>query len=117
LYRTPAYAYANAGRCARRAGELEDARRYLRQALSQDKRMASALYDLANMEYEQGRTSSAKRYIDRYHEVATAAPESLWLAIRVERELGDRNAADEYGKQLLRRFPDSRQAERFLETR
>ena len=117
LYKTPAYAYANAGRCARAAGNAGEAREYLRKALSADKRMASALYDLAQLEYEQGRPSSAKRYIDRYHDVATVAPESLWLAIRIERRLGNRSAADEYGKRLVRKWPDSTQADRFLETR
>lgn len=117
LYETPAYAYANAGRCAERAGRTEEAREYLRQALSADGRMGTALYDLASLEYAQGRMTSAKRYIDRYHEVATPAPESLWLAVRIERRLGNARAADEHGKRLLRKYPDSRQAERFLETR
>ncbi len=117
LYDTPAYAYANAGRCAQDAGRTQDAREYLRQALQADKRMASALLDLARLEYDQGRLRQARKYVDRYHDVATEAPDSLWLAIRIERRLGDRQAAESLGKKLLREHPDSQQASRFLETR
>ncbi len=117
LYETPAYAYANAGRCARQAGDVEAARAHLRHALDLDGRMATALFDLARLEHDRGRPSRARDYIERYHEVATPAPESLALAIRVERALGNERAASEHGKRLLRDFPDSRQADRFLETR
>jgi len=117
LYETPSYAYANAGRCARDAGRPDEARRYLRQALEADSRMGSALLELARLEYEQGRLRQSRRRIEHYHEVATLAPESLWLAIRIERRLGDRRAAERLGKRLVREYPDSAQASRFLETR
>ncbi|MEX1082410.1 MAG: type IV pilus biogenesis/stability protein PilW [Halofilum sp. (in: g-proteobacteria)] len=117
LYQTPAYAYANAGRCARQAGDIDAARAHLRHALDLDGRMATALFDLTLLELDRGRPARAREYIDRYHEVATPAPESLWLAIRVERARGDDRRANEYGKRLVRNFPDSRQADRFLETR
>lgn len=117
LYQTPSYAYANAGRCALEAGMIDAARGHLRHALELDPRMATALYDLARLEFRRGRLDRARNYIERYHEVATPAPESLWLALRVERALGNSSNADEYGKRLLRDFPDSPQADRFLETR
>lgn len=117
LYETPSYAYANAGRCAMRADRFDTAHAHLRQALEQDPRLASALYDLARLEFRRGRLDRARDYIERYHEVATPAPESLWLAGRVERAMGNRSNAQEYGKRLLRDFPDSPQADRFLETR
>lgn len=117
LYDTPAYAYANAGLCAREAGRIDDARQNLRNALEADPRMASALYTLADLELEQGRATHAGRYIERYHGVANAGPESLWLALRIQRALGNAEAAREHGIRLLRDFPDSDEADRFLETR
>lgn len=117
LYDTPSYAYANAGRCALRANKLDEAQAHLRHALERDPQMASALYDLARLEFQRGRLQKARDYVERYHEVATPAPESLWLASRVERALGNRANAEEYGKRLLRDFPDSPQADRFLGTR
>jgi len=41
---------------------------------------------------------------------ATPGAEILWLALRVERGLGDRNAEASLGFQLRRNFPDSREA-------
>lgn len=117
LYDTPAYAYANAGRCAREAGQIDKARKYLRKALEADSRMGSALLELARLEYEQGRLRQSRKYLERYHNVATEAPDSLWLAIRIERRLGDRQEAEALGKRLVREYPDSEQANRFLETR
>jgi len=117
LYETPAYAYANAGQCAGDAGRTDEARNYLRKALEYDKRMASALYSLAKLEMDQGQPQRAARYIKRFHDVATPAAQSLWLGVRIERALGNRTAAREYGRKLVRDFPDSDEAEQFLETR
>lgn len=117
LYDTPAYAYANAGRCAREGGRSDEARRHLRAALEADPRMGSALYSLAELELDEGRAEHASRYIERYHGVAAPGAESLWLAVRIERALGNTEAARRHGLQLLRNFQDSEQANRFLETR
>lgn len=117
LYNTPEYAYANAGSCAIDAGMPEQARDYLRQALELQPRLPSALRELASLEYRSGRPASARSYLERYHEVVRPSPETLLLASRVERQLGNRDMAEDYGRKLLRNFPDSDAAERFLEER
>ena len=117
LYRTPAYAYANAGLCARDAGEPDAARRYFRQALEIDPRLSSVLLERADLELEQGQPGRAKEFHDRYNEVAEPTAASLWLGVRIERALGNPSAARAHGVKLLRNFRDSREAERFLETR
>jgi type IV pilus assembly protein PilF len=38
----------------------------------------------------------------------------LWLALRVERKLGDRDAAASYGKQLTNNYPESKEARALL---
>ena len=48
-------------------------------------------------DYEQ-----AKQYLVRLEQVATPTPEVLWLALRVERRLGDRNAEASLRQQLRR---------------
>lgn len=117
LYDTPAYAYANAGRCARSAGRDEDARKYLRKALELNPRLPTALIESAELALATGRPAQASEYFERYNEVAEASPQTLWLGVRIERAMGDRTGAKEYGIQLLRNFRDSEQAQRFLETR
>jgi type IV pilus assembly protein PilF len=117
LYDTPAYAYANAGRCAREAGRDGEARGYLRQALRLNPRLPSALFASAELALEAGDSKQAAGYFSRYNEVAQSGPETLWLGVQIERALGDREGAREYGVELLRRFRDSEQAQQFLETR
>lgn len=117
LYDTPAYAYANAGRCAREAGRDEEAREHLRQALRLNPRLPSALFASAELALEAGDAQQAAEYFSRYNEVAESSAETLWLGVRIERALGDREGAKEYGVQLLRRYRDSDEAQQFLETR
>jgi type IV pilus assembly protein PilF len=38
----------------------------------------------------------------------------LWLGVRIERRLGDRNSEASYALQLRNRFPDSREARALL---
>jgi len=46
--------------------------------------------------------------------VATANAEALWLGVRVERRLGDRNSEVSYASQLRTRFPDSQETRALL---
>lgn len=117
LYETPAYAYSNAGRCALNAGREGEARGYLRNALDRNPRLPSALRLSAEVALERGRAERAADYYGRYLQVAEQNADTLWLGVRIERALGNRQAAEEYGIELLRNHRDSRQAQRFLDTR
>ncbi|MDZ7828249.1 MAG: type IV pilus biogenesis/stability protein PilW [Halofilum sp. (in: g-proteobacteria)] len=117
LYSTPEYAYANAGVCAVDAGLPREARQYLRQALEIEPRLPAALRELAQLEFRNGRAVEARSYLERYHANVKSTAETLLLAARIERRLGNHNRADEYGRKLLRNFPDSDEAQRFLEER
>ncbi len=117
LYDTPAYGYANAGRCARNAGRDADARDYLRKALELDPRLPSALRNAAELALENGRAEQAGEYYERFTRVAKQNADTLWLGVRIQRALGNREAAKEYGVQLLRNHRDSKPAQLFLDTR
>ena len=45
-----------------------------------------------------------------HHEQVEPSAESLWLAVRTERKLGNRSAENDLANQLRRRFPESREA-------
>jgi type IV pilus assembly protein PilF len=117
LYNTPEYAYANAGVCAVDAGLPREARKYLRQALEIEPRLPAALRELAQLEFRSGRAMEARTYLERFHANVKPTAATLLLAARVERRLGNHDRADEYGRKLLRNFPDSEEAQRFLEER
>ena len=43
--------------------------------------------------------------------VAQPNPEALWLAVRIERKLGDAASAASYAQQLRKNFPNSKEAQ------
>ena len=115
LYRNPERSYVNAGVCARRQGNLAAAEDYFVRALRAAPAHPQALYQLADIAYGKKQFEQAKNYLVRLEQVTTPSAEVLWLALRIERELGDRHAVASYGQQLRRQFPDSKEA-RALQT-
>ena len=114
FYQTPEAALTNAGVCARRIPDLEKAEAFMRQALGRDPRYPAALINLADLSYEIGKGLSARAFLQRYHQVASENPDTLWLAVQIERSLGDLEAAEEFAARLRRDYPESQQA-RMLE--
>jgi type IV pilus assembly protein PilF len=109
-YVTPEVAYANAGVCARSAKNLPRAEELFRKALSARPDYPDALLQLADLTFERGAGFAARGLLDRYFNSAAATAEALFLAVRVERSLGDAQAADRYRSQLQKEFPESEQA-------
>jgi type IV pilus assembly protein PilF len=110
LYQTPWVALANAGSCARKANLNDKAEEYLLRALERNPGHPQALYQLAQLRFDQGKYLSARAYLQRYRDVAQPTAELLYLSILTERKLG--NAHQERSDVLLlkSRFPDSAQA-------
>jgi type IV pilus assembly protein PilF len=113
LYRTPEFAYVNAGVCMKNMGEFDRAKQFLGKALALSPDQPQALYHMADLAFQSGDYRSARRYITRHLQVTVSGPDALWLAARVAERLGDVAALDTYGAQLNRRFPDSPQTRAF----
>lgn len=114
LYQSPDRSYVNAGLCLRRSGNMAGAEDYFVKALRARPTQPQALYQLADLEYARGRYQLAKEYLVRLEQLASPTSELLWLALRVERRLGERNAEAAFAQQLRRQFPDSREARALL---
>ncbi len=117
LYRTPEVALSNAGICAMESGDNETAERYFREALQINARIATVLLRMSMINADAGRYLPARGYLQRYIEIAPHTAQSLWLGIRIERELGDKDALASYSLQLSRNFPDSIEAGMLLESK
>jgi type IV pilus assembly protein PilF len=114
LYATPQKAYLNAGLCAIRMEDRVKAEEYLQHSLEVDPNLPQALLTLAQLRYRRGRYEDAKFYVERFNKVTDPTAESLWLALRVERKLGDRGAEATIATQLRRSFSGSREYQDFL---
>lgn len=110
LYETPEISLANIGTCALKNGDKEKAEKYFRLALEKNPRLPPALIQMGQLSYDQGNYLSARGYLQRYLEVAKHTPASLWLGIRVENELGDKDTLSSYALLLRNNFPDSEEA-------
>ena len=110
VYRTPFVAYTNAGVCARSAGNLERAERYLRQALAENAEYPETFAQLAGVLHERGSHLQARAFVERYLAVAPATPNMLLLGHNIELALKDAKAAAGFRERLTKEFPDSEQA-------
>jgi type IV pilus assembly protein PilF len=115
LYGTPWLASHNAGSCSDMAGDDVQAERDYRAALRANPGFAPSLLGMAELSFESGNYLSARAYLQRYAEVAQHTAESLWLGVRTENQLGDKDQMASYGLKLRSLFPDSEQA-RFLQS-
>jgi len=116
LYATPGKAYSNAGLCSMKAGNAKDAEEFLQKALIVQPNMPEALLSLSNLYFTKADYAGAKSYfmIFKRNNVSPLTAENLWLAVRIERNLGDRNAENGYAIQLRKNFPDTRETQQML---
>lgn len=110
LYPTPWVAAYNAGQCAERSGAMEKAEAKYRKALNGNPRFAPALLRMAQISFDTDNYLSARAYLQRYAQVARHTAESLWLGLRTEKQLGDKDQMASYSLKLRGQFPESEQA-------
>jgi type IV pilus assembly protein PilF len=108
-YASPAKALNNAGACSLKIGDTAAAERYFNSAFQADPGNADASLNLARLYYGRGDYQRARFYIGRATRGENPGAAALWMAIRVERKLGNRDAEAGFTSQLRRRFPDSRE--------
>lgn len=109
LYQSPSRSYTAAGVCSVRLKNSKDAEEFFVRALKLDADEPGALLQLGEIRYRQGNLDEARKLVSRHLKLASPSPESLWLAVRIERKSGVRTAEQGYANQLRRRFPGSPQ--------
>ncbi len=114
-YATPDSALANAGTCALKIPNKKIARRYFEQALAINPNQPEALWQLGLMAFEKGDYSSANNRLGRLvSSDRNVSPRVLWVAIEAAWTVGDQVNAKRYGRRLLKKFPGSREARKFI---
>ncbi|MHB8666096.1 MAG: type IV pilus biogenesis/stability protein PilW [Burkholderiales bacterium] len=114
LYKTPARSYVNAGLCSMKRNGGNDAIGYFEHALRIEPDNPQALLNLASLQYKRGQLEVARGLIGRYNKVVEPTAESLWLALRIERKLGDKGREDSLAFELRRRFAGSPEYQHLL---
>jgi len=109
-YRAPASAANNAGSCALKVKDYASAERYLLQALQLTPDLPATNANLAKVYFEKRDVVRANFFITRLNKVAkmeSLTADVLWLAIKVQHQLGDAGAEAAWATQLRRHHAGS----------
>ncbi|QNA91111.1 type IV pilus biogenesis/stability protein PilW [Massilia sp. Dwa41.01b] len=109
-YATPVSAQVNAAQCSFKTRNVDAAERYLLNAVRINPDLPAVNAGLARVYYERRDYQRAGFFIHRLTELSTLdnlPADALWLALRVQRKLGERSMEASLVAQLRRRFPGS----------
>ncbi len=109
-YTSPVKAMANAGGCAMKMKQYDVAERYFTSALRLDPDFPTVQAGLARVAFQRRDYARAGFYMNMLKaqtKPEAMSAEALWLAIRIERKLGENDSATTLATQLRRRHPNS----------
>ncbi|GAA4418017.1 type IV pilus biogenesis/stability protein PilW [Acidovorax lacteus] len=101
------------GLCLVGAQQFAQAEQVLLRAYELDAANPVVAYHLGALLLRRNELTRAQFYVRRLNNGEFANAESLWLGIKIERQLGDTVAMRQLAEQLRRRFPDSRELASF----
>ena len=97
------------GLCQVRAGRRTEGEQSLARAFDLDPGNPIIGYNLASLTYQRGDYGRAQFYARRINNSELANAESLWLGIKIEQRLGNRDGAQQLAAQLRKRFAQSKE--------
>jgi len=99
------------GVCEARSGNLLQAEITLKRTYDLDPSNPVVAVNLAEVLLRRGDYERARFYIRRVNQTDdTSNAQTLWLAARIERKLGNEQGVNDFGVKLRNRFPKSREA-------
>lgn len=112
LYKTPEFAYTNAGICLRKTGNDVKAEKYFRNALRKKSAFPSALLEMAGLYNDRKSYPRAQAFMSRYESVGKSSPKALELCSIINQKMDDIAKSESCKSALLRLFPESAEAQR-----
>lgn len=109
-YALRASSFEGLGRSALKLEDVERAESAFLRALRIDAALPLANLEMADINLQKANLAAARAYYQRFLKVTEKQPQtarSLWLGIRIERRLGDKDALASYELALKRLYPDS----------
>ena len=111
LYETPDKPYVNAGICTLKRQDDKGAEEFFLKALKLNPTQPQALLALTDIYYRSNDLPNARAQLLSYMKTHAPTAEALWLGVRIERKLGDKNSEESYAQILRQRFPLSKEAQ------
>lgn len=101
------------GVCQARADKWADAESSLARSFELDPANPSTAFAYAEVLYRRGAYERARFYVRRINgQPDQSNAQTLWLAARIERRMGNMGGVEDMARQLRERFPDSPEAQR-----
>ena len=110
LYGDKAKTWMAQGECQLEAGQRAQAETSFLRSYELDAKNPFTGYNLALLLFQRGDLQRSQFYVRRLNNSESVNAESLWLGIKVERKLGNKDSLAKWGAQLKKRFPQSREA-------
>ena len=98
------------GVCQVRAGQPAEAEQSFLRSYQIDAGNPLTAYNLSSLLYERGDLTRAQFYIRRLNNSELANAETLWLGIKIEQRLNNREVVAQLGDQLKKRYGQSKEA-------
>ena len=120
VFRNPLYdrlssAYQVSADCDFDTLEFSRAEKSYKKALKIDKTNALAMLGMAKIYYKRSNYKISNYYLERYSKLRKHTSESLWLAVNLQRKLGDKNKLSSLILELKNIYPDSVHTLMFIE--
>ena len=112
-YGERAKTYMAQGLCQIRAGSMTEAEASLMKSYELDAGNPITAFNLSTLLYKRGDYVRSQFYIRRLNNSQLANAESLWLGMKVERKLNNRDALNQLAAQLEKRYAGSPEATSF----
>ncbi len=115
-YSTPDKALSNAGLCALKIPDKSMAKKYFKRALAINNQLGQPLWQLGMLSFQDQNYTQANNYLSRLIDL-TQRPSArmLWVAIEAAWASGHQKNAQHYGRELLKLYPNSQEAQKFIQ--
>lgn len=108
-YAGPAKTYLAKGICLLRSGDAKQAENNFLRSFELDAGNPIATFNLANLLYKRNDLIRSQFYIRRLNNNDYVNAESLWLAAKIEKKMGNNSGVNQLAERLRRQFPTSRE--------
>ena len=108
-YAGPAKTYLAKGVCLLRSGDARQAESNFQRSFELDASNPIATFNLANLLFKRNDLIRSQFYIRRLNNNEYVNAESLWLATKIEKKMGNSQGVIQLSDRLRRQFPTSRE--------
>lgn len=114
LYDRRSTAFENLGVCYLKINDPEQAEQAFNRGLKLNPDMPLALLEMAQLKFDQKAYKTAAAYLASHEKLSRPSPRQLWLGIRLQQVLGDKDKQASYELALRNMFPDSTEYKAYM---